>query len=410
MKALVVERLLHRFAAARVAAATLGSGSGIGVGPLRLLEIDPPELPAQGWRRVRPLLSGICGSDLATLDGTSSRYFEPIVTFPFVPGHEVVGELLDGPDAGARVAIEPVLGCLARGIDPPCSACATGHKDLCERLTLGHLHPGLQTGYCADTGGGWAEELVAHESQLHFVPDALSDEAAALIEPTACALHAALRGNVTQGERVVVLGAGTLGLLVIAALRSVALPATVISVARHPVQRDLARSLGADTVVAESELSRTVRRVTSSAGVARHEGDLERLGGGADVIYDCVGSSASIAQSLSVVRPGGRIVLVGMPATVRLDLTPLWQRQIALLGAYAYGTEELDGHAQVTFDLASELVTDADLGRLVSARYPLERYDEAVRHAASAGKRGAVKVVFDLRRTAKPWQRVSNSR
>ncbi|HVB06629.1 MAG TPA: zinc-binding dehydrogenase [Acidimicrobiales bacterium] len=403
MKALVVERLPQRFAAARIAAAVLGSGSGVAVGPLRLLEIDPPALPAAGWRRLRPRLAGICGSDLSTLDGTSSRYFEPIVTFPFVPGHEVVGELVDGPDAGARVVIEPVLGCAARGIEPPCAPCASGHKDRCENLTLGHIHPGLQTGYCADTGGGWSEELVVHESQLRPVPDGLSDEAAVIIEPTACAVHAVLRADVTQGERVIVLGAGTLGLLCVAALRQLALPAALLAVARHPVQRDLAATLGADQVVAEDDLPRAARRLSASVAVGRKEGRLERLGGGADVVFDCVGSSASLAQSLAVTRPGGRIVLVGMPSTVHVDLAPLWQRQVSLLGTYAYGTEEFVGRVEPTFTFATELVAAAHLERLVTARYPLERYEDAVRHAANAGKRGAVKVAFDLRRN-RSWQ------
>lgn len=409
MRALVVERLPHRFAAARIASSALGSGSGVGVGPLRLLEQEAPKLPTAGWRRLRPRLSGICGSDLATLDGASSRYFEPIVTFPFVPGHEIVGDLADGPDAGQRVVIEPVLGCAARGIEPPCTPCAAGHKDLCEHLTIGHVHAGLQTGYCADTGGGWSEELVVHESQLRPVPEDFTDEAAVIIEPTACALHAALRGRVVPGERVIVLGAGTLGLLTVAALRHLALPTALLVVARHPVQRDLARSLGADQVVAEGDLPRAARRLSASVAVGRHDGDLDRLGGGADVVFDCVGSSKSLAQSLAVTRPGGRIVMVGMPATVHVDLAPLWQRQISLLGAYAYGTEEVAGRTEATFTLATELVADANLERLVSARYPLERYEEAVRHAANAGRRGAVKIAFDLRRN-RSWRSDGESR
>ena len=88
MKALVFERNLPRFAASRVAS-VFGSGRGAAIGPLQLLDVDPPELPGEGWYRLRPVLSGICGSDLATLDGRSSRYFEDIVSFPFVPGHEI---------------------------------------------------------------------------------------------------------------------------------------------------------------------------------------------------------------------------------------------------------------------------------------------------------------------------------
>ncbi|HLI15671.1 MAG TPA: zinc-binding dehydrogenase [Acidimicrobiales bacterium] len=400
MKALLVERHVHRFAAARAAAALAGAGAGIGIGPLRLADVDPPRPLGPSWRRLRPRLAGICGSDLTTLDGASSRYFEPIVSFPFVPGHEVVADLLDGPDAGRRVVLEPVLSCVVRGLDPPCRACAAGRRGRCERIAFGHLRPGLQTGYCADTGGGWSEELVAHESQLHLVPDHLSDEDAVLVEPTACAIHAALAARVAPGEHVVVLGAGTLGLLTVAALRQLSLPASLLAVAKHPVQRSLADQLGADAVVEPGELARAVRRSTGSLALAGRSGGVRRLAGGADVVLDCVASAESIAACLAVVRPGGRIVLVGMPGSVHVDLAPLWQREVTLSGTYAYGTEQLAGDERPTFQLALELVEAADLGRLVSARYPLERYEEAIRHAANAGRRGAVKVAFDLRRDA----------
>ena len=126
VKALVFERNLPRFAASRVAS-LLGSGRGAGIGPLQLLETSAPELPGQDWFHLTPLLSGICGSDLATLDGRSSRYFEDLVSFPFVPGHEVVGLLETGGRTtrcgtapGTRAVIEPVLGCAPRHIDPPC--------------------------------------------------------------------------------------------------------------------------------------------------------------------------------------------------------------------------------------------------------------------------------------------------
>src|SRR5207302_6403415 len=140
MKALLFERSMPKFAAARVATAlTGGGGTSARIGPLRLAEVDEPVPPiADGWHRVRPRLAGICGSDLATVDGRSSRWFEPIVSFPFVPGHEVVGEL----DDGTRVVLEPVLACAARGIDPPCAAWASGNNGDCERLAFGHLQPG----------------------------------------------------------------------------------------------------------------------------------------------------------------------------------------------------------------------------------------------------------------------------
>jgi threonine dehydrogenase-like Zn-dependent dehydrogenase len=408
MKALLTERLAHRFAAARIAAATIGSGGGIGVGPIRLLDVDAPELPGADWVRIRPRLAGICGSDLATVDGESSRYFEEIVSFPFVLGHEIVADVVDQDHR--RVVVEPVLGCLARGINPPCPACAKGRKGSCERLAFGHIHPGLQTGFCSDTGGGWSEELVAHESQLHDVPERFSDEEAVMVEPSACATHAALLAKVQPTERVVVLGAGTLGLTTISALRHFSAPATLIAVARHQIQRDFARDLGADEVVEEDELGRAARRLTGSLALGKRSAERGRLTGGVDVVVDCVGSSRSIAEALAVTRPGGRIILVGMPGQLRVDLAPLWQREVSLTGAYAYGVEEIRGTVISTFDLAFELVEACGLGRLVSAHYPLDRYEEAVRHAASAGRRGSVKVVFDLRRPARSRTRSQSVR
>ncbi len=382
MRALQFRRNLPKYAAAMVAGGVV-PGLGARVGPLRLADVDEPDLPGPGWRRIRPRLAGICGSDLSTIDGKSSRYFEPIVSFPFVPGHEIVAD----SDLG-RVVVEPVLSCLPRGIDPPCSFCAAGLTGSCQNIALGELESGLQIGYCADTGGGWSTAMVAHESQLHAVPDAMSDEAAVMVEPAACAVHAARRPAVDQPETVVVLGAGTVGLCTIAAVRRHLRPGTLIASAKHPDQRKLAVELGADVVVEPGEVRRAVRRMSRSPMVG------DSVGEGAEVVFDCVGSAGSIDDAIAVVRPREHVVLVGMPGRVALDLTGLWHKEVRLAGAYAYGQEST---GERTFDLAFDLVRDADLGRLVSATYTLDRYRDAIDHAANAGARGAVKVVFDLR-------------
>ena len=127
------------------------------------------------------------------------------------------------------------------------------------------------------------------------------------------------------------------------------------------------------------------------------DGHIDRLTGGVATVFDCVGTSDSITESLAVVRPRGRVVMVGMPGSVSVDLTGLWHREIELVGAYAYGTELTPDGPTRTFDLAFDLVRHADLGRLVSVTYPLARYRDAIEHAANAGPRGAVKVAFDLR-------------
>jgi threonine dehydrogenase-like Zn-dependent dehydrogenase len=387
VKALEFRRKELRYAAAAVSS-RLRPGSGASTGPLTLVDTSPPELPGPGWERVRTRLSGICGSDLTTVDGQSSRYFEPWVSFPFVPGHEVVGTTTDG----RRVVLEPVLGHEARGFEPPFAGAAPGDGNDYRHLVSGTLEPGIQTGYCSSTGGGWSTEFIAHESQLHPVPDELSDEAAVMIEPAAVGVHAAIKARVLEGDVVAVIGAGTMGLVTVAALRRLTPAATILCAAKYPEQRELASRLGADVVVAPGELQRAVRRATRSFVIG------EDLSGGADVVVDAVGSAASVQSAIGTARPRGRVVLVGMPGRVELDLTALWHRETELVGAYTYGTEVLpDGRRARTFDLATEVVAAAQLERLVSARYPLSRYADALTHAANAGRRGAIKVCFDLR-------------
>jgi threonine dehydrogenase-like Zn-dependent dehydrogenase len=258
-------------------------------------------------------------------------------------------------------------------------------------VAFGHIAPGLQIGFCADTGGGWSDAgLVAHGSQLHLVPETLSDEDAVMIEPTACAVHGALAAGVEPGDTVAVLGGGTVGLTTTAALRQLASPGALLVGARYGHQRDLAGELGADLAVSPEQLVRAVRRRSRSLTTSGH------LTGGADVVVDCVGSADSLAQSLTMVRPRGRVVLMGMPGKVSLDLASLWHREVSLAGAYAYGTERSGGSVRRTFDIAMEVVAAARLGQLVTARYPIERFEEAVAHAGAAGRRGAVKIVFEM--------------
>ena len=377
MRALLFERKVAKFAAARVAGSLAGPGRGSRVGPLRLADVDEPEAPADGWVRVRPRLAGICGSDLATIDAKSSRYFEPIVSFPFVPGHEIVGEL----DDGSRVVVMSTLTCAARGINPACDMCSAGRTNLCERTAFGHIEPGLQTGFCESTGGGWGVSMIAHESQLVPIPDDLTDEQAVMVEPMACAVHGAEH---VGDSSVAVIGGGTLGLLTVAALRQQGdVTGPLLATAKYPDQRRLAKELGADVVVEPDALERVVRSTFRSFRVG------DQLTCGIDAVIDCVGSADSITQALQVVAPGGSIVMVGMPGLTTLDLTPLWHREVGIRGSYAYTRED--------FDAAIKLTRELDLGRLVSATYTLDRYNDAIQHAAEAGRRGAVKIAFDLR-------------
>jgi threonine dehydrogenase-like Zn-dependent dehydrogenase len=171
--------------------------------------------------------------------------------------------------------------------------------------------------------------------------------------------------------------------------------------ARYAHQQRLARELGCTEALPPDQLPRAVRRHTRSLSYGGASGMTATLSGGADVVIDCVGSAESIAQSLAIVRPRGTVALVGMPGKVSVDLAPLWHREVRLAGAYAYGTERGGagpGPGVSTFTLALELAEALGTGRLVSATYPLTRFEEAVAHAGAAGRRGAVKIAFDVKK------------
>jgi threonine dehydrogenase-like Zn-dependent dehydrogenase len=361
----------------------------IGLGALRLTHTRPPRRPNEDWLLVRPRLSGICGSDQALVDGSASPYLGALASAPFVPGHEVVGELVDR--AGTRrVVVEPALGCTARGIEPLCEECSSGHPGLCRNVIDGVVGAGLQIGFCRDTGGGWSEGLVAHRRQLHAVPDSMDDEDAVLVEPLACSLHAVRLAAVAPGERVAVIGAGTIGLLVLAALRARTSDATVLAVGKYPGQQSAALALGADHVCSPDRLHLDGARVTGARRiVGRLAGEL--LLGGFDRVLDCVGSSASLQAAVTVTRPGGTVVLVGMPGVVSLDASLAWQRELQLHGAYGYGRE---------FAAAIELATCLKPGRLIDHGFHLRDFRKALPHASRAARTGRTKTVFDLRRAA----------
>jgi threonine dehydrogenase-like Zn-dependent dehydrogenase len=397
MLALEMYRSLSRHVAARAVGGMRGVLSGYAA-PLRLVTIDEPNVVRPGWARLRTRLSGICGSDLGALSGRTSLYFSGLVSMPMVPGHEVVAELIeDCADlaAGSRVVIDPVLTCAARGV-VPCGSCSDGATNRCDRITVGHIAPGLQTGFCADTSGGWGQVVAAHRSQLHPVPADWSDEQAILLEPMACAVHTALRANVDSNAHVLVSGAGSVGLLTTLALRSLTGAGQITVVAKHAYQRELARSFGATEVLAPDEVLRGVRRATAAFHVKPDYGRPFLLGG-VDVAVDAVGSRQSLETALHATRSGGRVVLSGMPAAA--DLSAAWFRELELVGSYASAQAEKAVHGRPAFDIAADLVAGEAMSEMASSvvRYPLHRWREAIDHAHSAGRLGTVKVAFDPR-------------
>ena len=373
---------------------------------LRLVDIPEPQLPTSHWVRLRPLLSGICGSDLAVLSARSSVYLSAFTSFPFVPGHEVVGTVeetgagVTRVQVGQRAVLEPALGCRVRGIEEPCRPCSEGHDGNCEHVTQGDIGAGIQIGFCRDTGGGWGLDLVAQESQLYPIPDTLSNEAAVLSEPLSCALHGVLMARLSAKPRVLVVGCGTMGLLTIAALRAFAPTSTIVAMGKYPYQRELAKDMGADHLVPTG--AEAYKHLAELTGGRLHPLplDMPAVMGGLDVVFECVGSSRSLEDAIRWTRPQGQVIMVGMPSGNKIDLTPCWYQEVGLTGAYTYGVERLGDGPVRTFELALELLSRDSwaevLSTLVGRPFPLRQYRRAIATAMHPGRYRATKTVFDM--------------
>lgn len=408
MKALLYRKSIPRYAALKLLGPRFPSLYTSGVAPMALVEMAEPRLPNAGWVRIRPRLAGICGSDLATLCAKGSPYLAPVTSLPFVMGHELVGVITEvGSEvcrvrAGDRVVIHPALGCKARGIESPCAYCREGRDALCRNVTRGAVSSGIQIGYCRDTGGGFSESLVAHESQVYVVPVSLEDRIAVLIEPFACALHGALRANLAPTDSALVIGCGSIGLLTIAALRASGCRARIVAVAKYDHQRRLAKALGADLLLDHrgsvgSRYAAWAREL--DAEVLPPELGKPLVMGGAAATFDCVASSASIDDGLRFTRSGGAFVLVGMPGIPRgVDWTPMWFKELTVHAAYAYGPERHAGGVRETFDLAIELIErkKKELTGLVGEPFALGDFRAAFAAALNTSASGIAKTTFRI--------------
>lgn len=373
---------------------------------VRLVDMPEPQLPTPQWVKIKTRLSGICGSDLSTITAKGSPYFSPFTSTPFVLGHEIVGDIVEigdsveGLSVGDRVVIEPALSCRVREIDPLCYQCQNNRFSNCENVTSGSISAGVQTGYCRDTGGGWSEYVLAHHSQIHLVPDDISDELAVLLEPFACSLHGVLQAENHGKADICVIGGGTIGLLTVASLQMIGYKNRVIVIAKHPHQQKLAEDLGADVVIHAGRGRYDAFCELTDAESFQPELGQQVLLGGVDITFDCIGSSTSIDDALRYTRSGGDVILLGMPGIPKnIDWTSIWYKQLRVKGAYTYGLELYNNEQIHTFQLGLRFFQEhgESLLPLVGTPFAVKDYRSAIQTALNTGKTSSVKTVFDLR-------------
>jgi threonine dehydrogenase-like Zn-dependent dehydrogenase len=338
-------------------------------GDERLEVVERPDpTPGEGELLIAPSAVGICGTDVEIFEGSLAYFRMGLAEYPIVPGHEwtgvvtEVGAGVDGFSPGDRVVGEVAIGC---GI---CTRCRAGRHHLCARRTeTGIVH----------MDGAMASRLVFPAAFAHRVD--LDAQTAALVEPTSVALHAVRRGEVT-GKGVLVVGAGPIGLLVAQCARAEGAAEVVISDTRAD-RLDVAAALGVPTYAGEAA-DPVVPGVAETAGALAAGAIAPGMVGpdGIDVAVLCAGGPAAIAAAFTAVRPGGRVVALGLSGapTIPFDFDGMVVHDIDLvgvLGSVGY------------WPGAIALLTDGSVRSepIVTATFPLERTREALEHLVSPG-------------------------
>jgi len=317
----------------------------------------PIPVPAAGEALVQMISTGVCGSDTHALHG-----LHPFITLPYFPGHEVIGvvqavaEGVAEVDVGQRVVVEPTLPCWQ------CKQCKAARENLCENL---------QVFGCVYSQGGMAEWFTIPANRLHVVPDELDDAQAILIEPLSTPVHAVRLAGPVENRTVAILGAGTIGLLVLA------------TVLHHGAGRVVV------TDMLESKRARALALGAHAAVDAGREDAVEAvrraLGESADIVFDCVAVQHTVGQAIGMALNGGTVVIVGVPTgDVTVPLAMIQDHQVRIQGTAMYLPEDYEESMDIL------LAGQVQAKDFITGIYPMERVAEAF--AASAGG-GHIKVI-----------------
>ena len=369
--------------------------------PLRFADFPSAELPGPRWARVRTRLGGICGSDLHQVFIEGSLSIAPAAfpgRAPGFLGHEALGEVLEvGAGVtrvrpGDRVVMDGSNDCSSMEIDPPCRACASGNRIVCYNAAEHWGHQAF--------GGGWSEEFVRHEANLHPVSRSLPDDEAVLMEPASNGVRAAIRTAPAPGEKVLVVGAGTLGLMTIGALRAAEPRCDITAAVLFDRQGQEAISRGADRALVREDLFDATVRLTGARLYRGFRGNRVTTGG-FDAACDCVGSPVTLGAAIRCIRSGGRLVLVGaLLSPMKIDLTPIWYHEVDIRGMRSHGVEEWQGIRLPSYERVERWVAEGKmcLKGILTHRFPLSDYRGALTLAAARDKRRSwsLKVAFEF--------------
>ncbi|NIK75093.1 L-iditol 2-dehydrogenase [Paenibacillus castaneae] len=330
---------------------------------IAIKQVDIP-VPGEHEALIKVHCIGVCGSDVHYYEhGQIGRY---IVKEPIILGHELAGEVVKVGKAvttlspGDRVAVEPGVAC------GNCEYCKSGRYNLCPDVVFLATPP---------VNGAWAEYIVMPVSYLHKLPDSMSYETGALLEPLSVGFHAMQRGSAKPFDRLLITGLGPIGLLVGQAAKLFGIT-EIYGTDTVAFRRELALEMGFTAVFdpAADQIGEKLNELTDGAGIT--------------LVVESSGNARAMADSVKLVKRGGRIVFVGLPTadTVPMDMASLIDGEIDTYGVFRYAN---------TYPAAIQALqrSAVDLESIITHRYALTDIKEAV-ETARTRKDTSIKVMI----------------
>jgi len=363
--------------------------------------LDDMPLPGPRWIRVKNKACGICATDLSLLYMKANPSVAP-AALPgvqrFYLGHEAVSVVTEvGPSVtqfkvGDRVIMDKHFygaNCLNLELEEPCEMCAQDETNFClYKSDFPYL----------GVGGGFGDSYVTHETGIYLCPPELTLDQAVLVEPFGIGTHAVLRHPPKQGAKVLVIGAGTIGLSVLMAAKASQPDCDVTVISRYDFQSQMAEQLGAKNIL---HLDDGYQGIAQASGGKFFSAPMNKgiVIGGFDIIYDCVGNSNTLNNSLRWVKAKGKVVMVGahMQPMTKVDMTTIWYHQIELVGVVAHGHEHYNGEDKHTYDWVIDFIRQGlyQTDNFITHRFPHDDYKHALALANGSKQRPkAIKVIM----------------
>ncbi|MCY3410739.1 MAG: alcohol dehydrogenase catalytic domain-containing protein [Candidatus Heimdallarchaeota archaeon] len=364
--------------------------------PFIVRELPDPVIEYPNEVLVKNLKTGFCGSDMSILTTDLDTRVAPAALSMYSRiylGHENVAEILDvgdevvGLKPGDRVVVAEGQSCKYLGQEL-CDSCKAGKPFICKNISVPHDQH-------IDTGGGFSTKWKYHYQQLIKVPRDISDDLAVLTEPFGIGMRAVQRRKVQADDTVLIYGFGTIGITVLVALKHFNPDQEVYVIARHQYQQDLVRKYGGMVIQASYE------EIAENRDAHLYEGLLgnKMILGGFDLVYDCVGNSITIHNSLRWTKAGGTVVIVGVNLNLsKLDLSPVWYQEVDLIGSYISGWDSKEDLSEHTYHQVFELFWKGmvDPKDIITHRFKLEEYKKAIMTFRDKKKTQAIKIIFEF--------------